>query len=229
MSKSWYNGLTPTAKFDNKKLEDHVSSTIDSFVAQYNIPWITVQETQKMIHKLSSSKATGPDAISVKLLKMVSPVFSHPLTRLFNLSIVKGTLPSKWKVTRITPLYKDGAHDSRDNDRPISLLSVLSKVMEKHVATSFVTYLVAFAKVTLLSLLWSNLQTKYRSAWTGTKLLGMIFVDFGRAFYVVDHQPLVSKLRLYRASDSHFLGLHHIFPRENSSWLKMDKDQTRLL
>ena len=182
MSKSWYNGLTPTVKFDHKKLEDHVSVKIDSFVAQYNIPRITVQETQKMIHKLSSSKATGPNVISVKLLKMVSPVFSHPLTRLFNLSIVKGTLPSKWKVARITqftPLYKDGAHDSRNNYRPISLLSVLSKVMEKHFAASFVNYLVAFVKVTLLSLLWSNLQAKYCSAWTGTKLLGMIFVDFG--------------------------------------------------
>ena len=195
MSKSWYNGLTPAAKFDHKKLEDHVSSKIDIFVAQYNIPRITVQETQKMIHKLSSSKATGPDAISVKLLKMVSLVFSHPLTRLFNLSIVKGTLPSKWKVTRITPLCKDGAHDSRDNDRPISLLSVLSKVMETHVATSFVTYLVAFVKVTLLSLLWSNLQTKYCSAWTGTNLLGMIFVDFGRAFYVATRENVLSWLQ----------------------------------
>ena len=56
-----------------------------------------------MINKLSSSKATGPDAISVKLLNMLSPVFSHPLT---NLSIVKGTFPSKRKVARITPLYK---------------------------------------------------------------------------------------------------------------------------
>ena len=62
---------------------------------------------------------------------------THPLTRLFNLSIVKGTFHSKWKVARITPLYKDGAQDSRDNYRPISLLSVPSKVMEKHGATSF--------------------------------------------------------------------------------------------
>lgn len=49
------------------------------------------------------------------------------------------------------------------------------------------------------------------------EVTGMIFVDFGKAFYVVNHQPLLSNLRLYNASDSHFLGLHHIFPRENSS------------
>ena len=61
------------------------------------------------------------------------------------------------------------------------------------------------------------------------EVTGMIFVDFGKAFYVVNDQPLLSNLRLYNASDSHFLGLHHIFPRENRSWLKMDKDQTRLL
>ena len=192
-----------------------------------------------MINKLSSSKATGPDAISVKLLNMLSPVFSHPLTRLFNLSIVKGTLPSKWKVARITPLYKDGAHDSRDNDRPISLLSVLSKVMEKHVATSFVNYLAhsellydlqsAFCEGHSTESALIKLTNKILFSSDRDEVTGMIFVDFGKAFYVVNHQPLLINLRLYNASDSHFHGLHHIFPRENSSWLKMDKDQTRLL
>ena len=207
--------------------------------SQYNIHRITVQETKKMIHKLSSWKATGPDAISVKLLKMVSPVFSHPLTRLFNMSIVKGTFPSKWKVARITPLDKDGAHDSRDNYRPISLLSVLSKVMEKHVATSFVNYLVhsellydlqsASCHGHLTESALIKLTNKILFSLNRDEVTEMIFVDFGKGFYVVNHQPLLSKLRLYRASDPHFLGLHHIFPREYSSWLKMDKDQTHLL
>ena len=83
-----------------------------------------------MINKLSSSKATGPGVISVKTTEHAFSGLLSSSYRLFNLSIVKGTFPSWWKVARITTLYKDGAHDSRDNDRPISLLSVLSKVME---------------------------------------------------------------------------------------------------
>ena len=51
---------------------------------QFNIPLIIVQETQKFIDNLSSSKATGADEISVKVLKLVSPVFVQALTRLIN-------------------------------------------------------------------------------------------------------------------------------------------------
>lgn len=135
---------------------------------------------------------------------MLSPVFSHPLTRLFNLSIVKGTFPSKWKVARITPLYKDGARDSRDNNRPISLLSVLSKVMEKHVATSFVNYLAhsellydlqsAFCEGHSTESALIKLTNKILFSLGRDEVTGMIFVDFGKAFYVVNHQPLLSKL-----------------------------------
>ena len=81
--------------FDSSKLEEFVFPTVDNFVTQFNIPFITVQETQKLIDNLSSSKATGADEISVKVLKLVSPVFVQPLTKLINLSIQSGCFPSK--------------------------------------------------------------------------------------------------------------------------------------
>ena len=106
------------------------------------IPFLTVQETQKVIDNLSSSKATGADEISVKVLKLVSPVFVQPLTKLINLSIQSGCFPTKWK-RRVSHLsFKDGAQDCLDNYRPISVLSILSKVCEKHVAVSLMDYLV---------------------------------------------------------------------------------------
>ena len=128
---------TLSVSFDSSKLEEFVSSTVDNFVTQFNIPLITVQETQKFIDNLSSSKATGPYEISVKVLKLVSPVFVQLLTRLINLSIRSGCFPTTWKMARVRPLFKDGAQDCRDNFRPISVLSILSKVCEKHVAASF--------------------------------------------------------------------------------------------
>ena len=69
---------TSSVSFDSSKLEEFVSSTVDNFVTQFNIPLITVQETQKIIDKLSSSKATRADEIGVKVLKLVSPVFVQP-------------------------------------------------------------------------------------------------------------------------------------------------------
>ena len=202
---------TSSVSFNSSKLEEFVSSTVDNFVTQFNIPLITVQETQKFIDNLSSSKATGADEISVKVLKLVSPVFVQPLTRLINLSIQSGCFPTKWKMVRVTPLFKDGAQDCRDNFRPISVLSILSKVCEKHVAASFMDYLV---KTGLLY----ELQSAFRAGYStesalisltdqilfnldGDKLSGMVFVDFRKAFDVVDHQLLLTKLRLYRVSD----------------------------
>ena len=73
---------TSSVSFDSSKLEEFVSSTVDNFVTQFNIPLITVQETQKFMDNLSSLKATRVDEISVKVLKLVSPVFVQPLTRL---------------------------------------------------------------------------------------------------------------------------------------------------
>ena len=189
--------------------------TIDNFVPQFNIPLITVQETQKFIDNLSSSKATGADEISVKVLKLVSPVFVQPLTRLINLSIRSGCFPTIRKMARVTPLFKDGAQDCRDNFRPISVLSILSKVCEKHVAASFVDYLVKNG-------LLYELQSAFRAGHSTEsalisltdqilfnldedKLSGMVFVDFRKAFDVDDHQLLLTKLRLYRVSDPSLL------------------------
>ena len=147
----------------------------------------------------------------MKVLKLVSPVFVQPLTRLINLSIKSGCFPTKWKMVRITPLFKDGEQDCQDNFRPISMLSILSKVCEKHVAASFMDYLV---KTGLLY----ELQSAFRAGHSTEsalisltdqilfnldedKLSGMVFVDFRKAFDVVDHQLLLTKLHLYRVSD----------------------------
>ena len=160
---------------------------------------------------MSSSKANGADEISVKVLKLVSPVFVQPLTRLINLSIVSACFPTKWKLACVTPLFKDGAQDCQDNYRLISVLSILSKVCEKHVAASFMDYLVktgllyelqsAFcaghstesALISLTDHILFNLDED--------KLSGMVFVDFRKVFDVVDHQLLLTKLHLYRVSD----------------------------
>ena len=200
-----------SVSFDSSKLEEFVFSTVDNFVTQFNIPLITVHEAQKFIDNLSSSKASGADEISVKVLKLVSPVFLQPLTRLINLSIQSGCFPTKWKMARVTPLFKDGARDCRDSYKPVSVLSILSKVCEKHVAASFMDYLV---KTGLLYELQSAFRAGHstESALTSLtdqilfnldedKLSGMVFVDFRKAFDVVDHQLLLTKLRLYRVSD----------------------------
>ena len=96
----------------------------------------------------------------MKVLKLVSLVFVQPLMRLINLSIQSGCFPTKWKMAHVTPLFKDGAQDCQDNFRPISMLSILSKVCEKHVTASFMDYVVK------TDLLYEILQSAFRTGYS---------------------------------------------------------------
>ena len=197
---------------DTSKLESFVSSKLNNSISQFNFVPTTVQDTQKMIGNLPSGKATGPDDINVRVLKLVASVLCEPLTRLFNLSLEKGCFPSKWKIARVTPLHKDGVRDNRDNYRPISVLSVLSKLLEKHVARSFMDYLLqngllyemqyAFRQGHSTESALISLTDQILLSLDQDKVTGIVFVDFRKAFDVVDHQLLMTKLRLYRVSDS---------------------------
>lgn len=111
----------------------------------------------------------------------------------------------------VTPLFIDGANDCPDNFIPVFVLSMLSKVCGKHVAAFFMDYLAgtglpyefqsAFraghstesALISLTDQILFNLDED--------KLSGMVFIDFRKAFDLIDHQLLLTKLRLYRVSD----------------------------
>ena len=118
-----------------------MSSKIHDHNYEFNIPLITEKEVRQAIEKLSSNKATGPDGMSVRTLKLISPVFARPLTKLLNLSISSGKFPTEWKTAKVAPLFKSGPRDIRNNYRPISVLSILLKVLEKHIAKSLMNHL----------------------------------------------------------------------------------------
>ena len=90
-------------------------------------------------------KATGLDGISARFLKDGTSVIAPTVTFLVNLSLSTGIVPCDWKMARVVPLYKSGGHASMDNYRPISILPVMSKIMEKAVnAVQLQRYLQGF-------------------------------------------------------------------------------------
>ena len=76
-------------------------------------------------------KAIGIDRIPSKLLKDCTYVISFPLTFIINQSLSSSTVPNKWKIAKVVPLFKSGKPTELDNYCPISILPVLSKVQEK--------------------------------------------------------------------------------------------------
>ena len=78
-----------------------------------------------------TNKATGIDNLSGRFLKHVSKVLATPITQICNLSIKLSTVPDECKIAKLKPLYKKGKKTDPKNYRPISLLPVISKILEK--------------------------------------------------------------------------------------------------
>ena len=87
-------------------------------------------------------KAAGPDRISALMLKETASVIAPSLSKLFNRSLSQGCFPACWKLANVIPVPKPGSLNSSPSGyRPISLLSIISKVLEKHVYMFMYDYL----------------------------------------------------------------------------------------
>ena len=128
------------------------------------------------------------------------------------MSIHSSTFPKLWKMGKITPLFKKGSTQDPGNYRPISILPVLSKLLEKHVAIHLLEFLNSHD---LLHSQQSGFRAKHScktalhymlNDWLSSahadEFVGVMFIDFCKAFDLVDHKLLLEKLKLYKFSQS---------------------------
>ena len=88
---------------------------------------ITESEVVDVLKILKLNKATGPDGISNRMLKLTHSTVSYPLTKLFNLSLKTHTYPYLWEIAHVMPLFKKGEKSFCCNNRPVSLTSNVGK------------------------------------------------------------------------------------------------------
>ena len=154
---------------------------------------------------MDSKSSTDANGISIKLLKNIKYQISEPLSHLFSLSVSTGVFPSKLKTSKTIPIFKAGDHTCCDNYRPISLLSSISKILEKVVATNLVNHL------EINNLLFDNqfgflrgrstlhnitkLTAKISQDLNEKKFVIGIFLDLKKAFDTVSHDILLQKLK----------------------------------
>ena len=97
---------------------------------------------KKVIMNLDLSKLSGPDCIPVVVLKNCEPELSYILAELFNKCLKESCFPDCWKVSSVVPVFKNvGERSTAKNYRPVSLLSVVSKVFGKLVNNRIVDHL----------------------------------------------------------------------------------------
>jgi len=95
----------------------------------------------KELRNLKRKKVTGLDNFPPGLLKDAASVIAKPLTYIINLSLRSGAVPAEWKEAKVLPLFKSGSSTEIGNYRPISLLPILLKILEKVVYSQLVSYL----------------------------------------------------------------------------------------
>ena len=95
----------------------------------------------KELSKLKVTKAFGPDGITARLLKDAAPVIAKPITYLVNLTISTGLIPAEWKDARVTATFKSGARKDVNNYQAISVLSLVSKIMESAIQEQLLAFL----------------------------------------------------------------------------------------
>ena len=90
---------------------------------------------------LGTNKASGPDVIAAKMLKYTASVIAPSLKLSFNYSVMNGVVPDEWNIV---PIPKSSNRAQASNYRPISVLSILSKILEKHFYNLIFTHVELF-------------------------------------------------------------------------------------
>ena len=91
---------------------------------------------------MEDNKSPGVDGIPPKLLKEIVEQISVPLAKVFNVSLEEGMVPSEWKEANITLIFKKESRNKTENYRPVSLTSVVCKLLETLIRYHMMEFLV---------------------------------------------------------------------------------------
>jgi hypothetical protein len=168
----------------------------------------TPEKVERAMKKMKGNMGCGPDGHPSGFIKKLAPHLSVPFCMLFNMCMLEGVLPEVWLEAIVNPLYKKGKKSDVANYRPISLTSVIAKIMERVIKDEMMAFLESDG-------LLSDSQHGFRGKRsTTTQLLQCLnqwckaidddnyvvdaaYLDFKKAFDSVVHSKLLVKLKAY--------------------------------
>ena len=128
----------------------------------FGFPAAKVTDVSKIIQSLNPRKATGPDGIPVKILRIARNVIDSHLTNIINRDIKENKFSEDAKTTLVRPLYKKNDRDKIQNYRPVSILNGFSKVYESYLLNSLSNH---------IEKILSNFIAAYRKTYSSSHVL----------------------------------------------------------
>jgi hypothetical protein len=197
--------ISSTFGIDSPKFQEYyVAKGITA--SDFKIKTVTNDFIFKELCSLNHGKSTGLDRISPRFLKDGANILTTPIAHIVNLSIRTGSVPDDLKVARVTPLYKKKSKVEVGNYRPVSVLSTVSKILEKSVYTQVESYLTSnkliyeyqsgFRRKISTNTCLVYLTDYIKSEIGSGNYVGIVAIDVQKAFDCVNHDILCRKLDL---------------------------------
>jgi len=173
---------------------------------------INERKIAKLLQSLKPDKSPGMDGMHPLFLKELSNQLAKPLNIIFNKSKHERRVPDDWKKARISAIYKKGNKTLASNYRPVSLTSVICKVMEKLVTEHLINYFnnnkfftkkqYGFIAGRSTSLQLLRVLEEWTEAVDNGKGVDCIYMDYQKAFDTVPHKRLINKLKAYKIGNN---------------------------
>ena len=168
---------------------------------------LSLSGLRAIVFGMSGSAARGEDGVCIRMIRMSFDAIGGVLLHLVNSSISLSDVPQSWKHSIVHPIHKNGDPSNPSNFRPISIVPVISKIVERAVHQQLYNYL---AKNHLLSSTQHGFRPRHStetalisisdhilSANDRGELSLLCLLDLSKCFDVIDHDKLLTKLQLY--------------------------------
>ena len=196
---------------------------------------ITKEDVTDALNKLNISKSPGPDLIHPRILRELAVELGDPLKRLFDKSVTDGKLPTKWKLAEVRPIFKKGNKSQPGNYRPVSLTSVVCKLLEgfirdalyKHLVNNELLSVDQYGFCTGRSCMTQLLVTigYWMESLDNDVPVDAVYLDFSKAFDTVPHKRLLTKLEGYGVTGN-ILKWIKDFLHEREQYVSINNEQS---
>ena len=198
---------------------------------------VTVEEVKKEILTLNNKKASTNGSIPVTILKQTLDTYIVKLTNTINHSILINEFPDNLKKGEVIPIYKKNDPLKKDNYRPVTLLSHLSKVFERimhkqiyaFMENKLSKYLTGFRKNHGTQHSLASMLENWKNALDKGEYVCALFMDLSKAFDTINHDLMLAKLEAYGFSNNSLQFMHNYLKNRkqrvqlNNSFSKMGK------